>query len=438
MGADMLSGVRIQHFKAFSDTGWLRLAPLTILVGANNAGKSSVLQALLFVKQMQAEGTYLYPVPLDGPLVELGGSRGVTHSGDFTRPVSVEFGAERLAAKQPKASLKVAVTKGGGQANFHISEATLKLNGRDVFRVWRSAGDRGYRVEGPQHPVDTVSLREKTMEFTLWDFLTDLASEAFVDVLGTLNSDAVRDYHQWRNLARRASQTMSTSLWNLHRLGPLRAAPRRVYSTSPGRPHEVGESGEFALDVLLKTPALQGQVADWLEAFGLASGIRFKKGRDFDVFSASVVEAQTGQLRALTGMGFGLSQLLPLLVEAASVAPSSTLLVEQPEIHLHPAAQSTVGRFLVGAALTRRQMIVETHSEHLVLGVQREIAAERVDPNDVIVYYVSRQGAESSVRELPMTGEGLIEWPKGFFDESVRGKLELQLAIAERHSTPGT
>src|ERR1044072_8720712 len=131
----------------------------------------------------------------------------------------------------------------------------------------------------------------------------------------------------------------------------------------------------------------------------------------------------------LANMGEGLSQLLPIIARVLTTPEFGSLLIEQPELHLHLAAQADVADLFIGGAAKRnRQVIVETHSEHLLLRLGRSIAEGKLDPSEVATLYIERDGSESSVRSIDLDAGGHFDdWPKGFFDERYREAL----AIAE-------
>jgi predicted ATPase len=131
-------------------------------------------------------------------------------------------------------------------------------------------------------------------------------------------------------------------------------------------------------------------------------------------------------------IGVGASQLLPILVACLSVERNSVVLVEQPELHLHPSVQSKLADFFLFA---RRdvQFLVETHSEYLITRLRRRIAEERTEPHRVQVLYAERRGAATQVRPLALTAGGdFDEWPDGFFDAQEADVRHIVRAVAAR------
>jgi predicted ATPase len=121
----------------------------------------------------------------------------------------------------------------------------------------------------------------------------------------------------------------------------------------------------------------------------------------------------------LTQVGVGVSQVLPVVVQTLLTPTGGLLLLEQPELHLHPAVQSRLVSFLLACASEGRQIICETHSEYLVSALRILIGERRERIPAAKVYFASRDGANSHLEEVRIDSEGRIRnWPRGFFDQS--------------------
>lgn len=133
--------------------------------------------------------------------------------------------------------------------------------------------------------------------------------------------------------------------------------------------------------------------------------------------------------------GFGASQVLPLVVQALAALRNSITLAEQPEIHLNPRLQVVLADLFVNMANADHRLVVETHSEHLLLRVRRLVARGEISPDKVAIYFVEKRGDASHIRQIPLGENGDIEpdvWPAGFFEDSLREAIGLASEQASR------
>ena len=268
------------------------------------------------------------------------------------------------------------------------------------------------------------------------------------------------------DLVSRPLETAGTALADflagriLH-LGPLRQDPQLLYRTSPARRRGyVGAKGEYAFAVLhqhagrrVVCPLAEGgqremplaqAVNHWLGVLELGCEIstvdRPRLGLEPRVRMVDVHRELN-----MTAVGVGVSQVLPVLVMGLAADPGTVLLLEQPELHLHPAVQQRLGDFLLACVRTGRQVIVETHSDHLVTRLRRRIAEDAEDRlvDDVgIVFSQRRDGRTDFSRLATNRYGGLEEWPAGFFDDGPRDAQHLIQAglkkqqDADEHGSP--
>ena len=209
-------------------------------------------------------------------------------------------------------------------------------------------------------------------------------------------------------------------------IGPLRDSPERIYILSDNSSQQVGKSGKMVSNILFRNPELLGQVNEQLEHFGLgyelkvASYTNDETSELSDVFALSLVDKYTGVNVSLQDVGFGISQVLPIIVQSM-LSRNSTLLIEQPEIHIHPRLQAELGSLLAECIKPpfENQFIIETHSEHLMLRLQKLIRKGELKPEDISVIYVDRgtEGSKCLHLRLDEEGDFIDEWPDGFFEE---------------------
>jgi predicted ATPase len=142
----------------------------------------------------------------------------------------------------------------------------------------------------------------------------------------------------------------------------------------------------------------------------------------------------------ITDVGFGVSQVLPVLVQAFYCPPNSTVWMEQPEIHLHPQVQAELADVFISAIQAgengesrNTQLIIESHSEHFLNRLQRRIAEEKIAPNDVAVYFAQRMGSATELEPLRLNPFGDIEnWPPNFFGDEMADLTARTVAAASR------
>lgn len=242
-------------------------------------------------------------------------------------------------------------------------------------------------------------------------------------------------------------------------LGPLRDEPKAIYPLSPSAdPTDVGLRGEHTAAVLdlykdrrityvpstyFSEPdikagktmrTLETAVVDWLKYLGVAEGIestdRGKLGHELKV---SIVQ---GKSVDLTHVGVGVSQVLPILVSCLLADTDTTLIFEQPELHLHPKVQTLLGDFFLSMAMLGKQCLVETHSEYLINRLRFRSAAAREGhhvESMLKIYFVERENGESAFRDVQINQYGaILDWPDGFFDQSQSESESILRAAAQK------
>ncbi len=213
-------------------------------------------------------------------------------------------------------------------------------------------------------------------------------------------------------------------------LGPLREYPERHYIFSGNLVEEVGKSGKGMPDLLFQDRKLVRRVNEWMEQFGLEHEIRVKTVRDpdvEDVYTLRLADRESGVTVSPLDVGFGISQMLPIVVQSL-LAEDRVICVEQPEIHLHPRLQAEFGSLLadVVSGAHPNQFLIETHSEHLILRLQRLIRKKKLDCDNVKVLHVGKSEGGAVVREMRLDQDGrfLEQWPEGFFEEGFTERFE--------------
>ena len=246
-------------------------------------------------------------------------------------------------------------------------------------------------------------------------------------------------------------------------LGPLRDAPKPLYPLAPAAdPYDVGLRGEHTASILelhknkkikylpsdnFKSPiidrntitrSLEAAVVDWLQYLGVAGSVesrdRGKLGHELKVEIPN-----SGSSHDLTHVGVGVSQVLPILVMCLLADTDSTLVFEQPELHLHPRVQTLLGDFFLSMALCNKQCIVETHSEYFIDRLRFRIASAPIENelnSQAKIYFVEKPAQDSLFREVEINEYGAItDWPEGFFDQSQQQAEDILRAATAKRKT---
>jgi predicted ATPase len=360
------------------------MGKLTLLSGLNGTGKSSVLQSLLLLRQSRQQrilpGPGLAPsdygLALNGDLVRLGTKRDALYESAADDSISFDITADIMAAD---AFLQLVFS---GNTETDVLTATFALHNGVVFEA-----------------------------------------SLFTD-----------DFHYLQ----------------AERMGPRTSFPISAYAVDSHR--QLGIQGEYTAHYLsiygdsdisckmlihpeARSQNLIHQVEAWMSVISPGLRIELQDYKDMDVvnirFSFEQGKQVTNQYRA-TNVGFGITFSLPILVALLASRPGSLLLLENPEAHLHPRGQVRIGELMALAANCGIQVIVETHSDHILNGIRLAVHGGIIPPADVRLYYFDRPKEQmgNSVVSPQIDRNGRInDWPDGFFDEMDRS-LGILLAPA--------
>ena len=366
----MLSLLELRNFKCF-ELLKLPLAPLTLLSGTNASGKSSVLQSLALLHQTMRDQEWSTRLMLNGKVTQLG-------------------------------TVTDVVDQVHGRGRFDIGVIAY-----DTSCYWVFVGDR----RDMSVAVDSVDLGGETR----------VSPTALRHLLPIDANDAVK--------------TMADRIRNLTYITAEREGPREVYPLEDQHAAPtVGPEGENSVSVLFRgrderihdellelgtAPTLLHQVQARLSAFFPGCALDVQQVANANAVTLGIrTSLDTDFLRPIHS-GFGITQVLPIIVAALSARKDSIFLIENPEVHLHPAGQALMGQLLADVAHSGIQVIVETHSDHVLNGIRRSVKAERLLAEEVAIYFFRKRSPDlPQVLSPTLDSSGNIDvWPKDFFDQ---------------------
>lgn len=220
---------------------------------------------------------------------------------------------------------------------------------------------------------------------------------------------------------------LEQTLQSVFPLGPFRKPPERWYIFNGSRPKDVGHKGDQLPNFLFRKHKLVGRINLWLKRLDVGYQIKIDSigNKLKDLFEINLIDTKRNNPVevSLTDVGFGISQLLPFIVQSLS-STDKIISIEQPEVHIHPRLQADLGDLLAETIKhpCGNRFIIETHSEHLILRLQKLVSLKELSPNDLSILYVSRGANGSKVQQLQLDEEGdfIDDWPGGFFPERLR------------------
>lgn len=431
----MLAELTLTNFRPFDDTVTIRFRPITVFIGRNSSGKSSIIKFLLMLQQ-SGPGSPQF-LNSSGDRVDLGSFAYLKNSLTRKRNLSFKFSATS-ESEQLIASFRAMLP---ANSEFSADRLLFAAHGTVPYGKSRAAPNATYSV------CDRVSgklpFRLNPNLFagpTFWaqgptpDLLDDVPDPDDPDL-----TEEERTAHINRLQAFAGHMagilvvtTLRHQVASLRHLTAVRDESQRVIETSSPPYDHVGQTGQYTLPHLERLLSERAEAHDFLLPYlssvaGL-QGIRFKRFGKY-VSQAFANHTATGADVPIADYGFGVSQCLPVFVQGALMEPHSTLMVEQPEAQLHPTAQLEIGSYFADLWNHRRVgSIIETHSANILLRLRRLIAAGRLSNEDVsVAFFTPEKGKGSVVTNLDILPDGSMQdgLPMEFFGADVIEGLRL-------------
>lgn len=384
----MITKIEINGYKSLVSTS-IELKNLNIFAGANGAGKSSIIQTLLLLRQSEDDQFKVQKIELSGELYEGGTSSDVIHpncghqidilieSDDIQYKYLLVYDREENSG-EPSRDLKI--SDGINELPISLSRKTNNFSYVNSERIgprvqYAISNRKKYSLSGPVG---------KHGEFTAWQ------------------------------LARCAKNTLIVPGW-----------PQQDDSTTTSLRQKIIDSvqsldrldfSESLINSEGRIDLVSNDILSWI-----IPGCKFNAEEQTSSDQASLkFEIESKKEIRPTHTGFGITYTLPIIAAALSLDTNSLIIVENPEAHLHPYSQSRIGYFLALIAACNRQVIIETHSDHVINGIRLAVKQNRIDSTKVSFNSITKNTAASisKVEQIKIDGNGKLEhWPIGFFDQ---------------------
>ncbi len=485
-----VEAIRLQNFMAFEDTDWLELRSISLLFGRNSSGKSAIIRALLLLKQS------LNSTQETGPLsfvtktgIDQGSFRETVHkqqkdlAEDESESRNMIFSfrcnlEKELILDQLRERLNPDQIE-SWQPNINLNDLTWvdisvgfawNKNKQTVDHTMIRLDLPFQKGQTKEQPSPVIFAYEKLDYYTAnelgegewfwsdilqaskehWPSLTIRANEhgfwpTITNPETMENHASSRDFKFLTDLLKKAQTKIENFLKSIKYIGPIRPQPERVFAIDRWTGLEWRQRGMGAFLDFLANQVDAGTLEKldaWLRHLELGQEINVERARSIsglDALCQVMVDESPERKFNLKDAGFGASQVLPVLLQSLSANLGSLVIIEQPELHLHPAAQAILADLFVDCANRRGvSFMVETHSEHLLLRLERRISETSYDKiqsdkemsvrnggyslesSMLSLVFVSRTHGDSRLEFIQVDKYGQLEKPSVAFQDFFR------------------
>lgn len=366
----MIRNVRLRNFKCYKDKPF-ELRGLSVFCGNNSVGKSTVIQSILMAVQADFS------------------SRGVPYNGDF---ISVGSYNDLHKRNVDEDTLLFEVGNELGNCSWGYDLDDLESEHYD---------DLGYDNRKAAMKEQPLPLVDKTGDgcSSIKDDIKDNFQYLCAERLGPKSNYPYSTQRRSRNWLGIQGEYAAQVLSNVEGLGEFSSGDPRIHKTA-------------------RNASVSHNVFEWLGVISPGAFVNTNSLEQAEIATA-LFEFGDGEKYRPINVGFGLSYSLPVVMALLMTQPGGLVIIENPEAHLHPKGQSYMGRLIQKTAEAGVQIIIETHSDHLLNGIR--VAArlsETYKTGSSRVFFVSSGEEQSNVEPIDIGDKGeLSNWPKGFFDQ---------------------
>ena len=472
----MIQNISLDNFKTFKNLDNLSFKPITIFCGSNSCGKSTILQNILLLKQSLESKNSDQTILLNGKLVHLGSFENIIYQRELENEITFHFKFKykdfqsrtfrsfvmdwanidnsnveyvlidyKVTLKSNKSSVPssaflkpVKILQVKFSTDFKLKNGEIK-KGPDFYI--KHLKDELYSILWNNLHSDDIFMEEDT-NFESGELQTKIRFANLCPVSFELdhenNKYKIEVFVVLRPIMS-ISDILRTLFETVTYIGPLREEPSRRYIYED-EIVEIGIKGENAAYIYLseqdkniydhyfikedkfvksKPTKLADAMDNWLSYMGIKG---LKPENNNEIIHINLQSSDSSKTRvSIADVGFGVSQVFPIILEGLRMKKGNTLLLEQPEIHLHPKLQMQMADYLISLAMSKKNIVVETHSDHMINRLVRRIVEDESGKlNDLISIYFITPSEEGSQYESVVidSNKGIVNWPEGFFDQN--------------------
>ncbi|WP_445719941.1 MULTISPECIES: AAA family ATPase [Flavobacteriaceae] len=457
--------ISINNFKSIGSLIEYELKPLTILSGTNSSGKSSFIQLLLILKETIDLDSSKYQFYLKGDLFEVRDYTDILKGKDIANKLSFSFDLSKSeffkygtrvekslydSFKDYNCQLKVDFDYFNQEvyiSEFFINYSLpIEAKKNQFIRFNQDKISETFNIESNVDYFGKNVYLDKAN-------ITDISYSSIFPLSYDIYSEEVGLAHiEGESIIDRKKETIYPNIESIkslikiffeeiHYIGPLREQPRDEY-VSKKQLNSVGKKGENVAQILenfkdeilnIPIPIFKDDnISFESKEMSLIDGVKFWMCDVFeignDIYSkkvgdsyAIILKNSNGNETTIKHVGFGISQILPIIVEGLRMSNTGTLILEQPEIHLHPKLQSLLFDFLYSLTLSGKTIIIETHSDHLITRMRRRIAeeAENKMKDKINLTFIESSGQDVIFKQIPLDDYGTSDYfPSDFIDKT--------------------
>lgn len=422
----MIRSIRLINFKCFEDSGWIDLKSINLLFGYNSSGKSSILKFFQLMKQTVTSSLEFNSTPLvfkDENGIDFGSYKDVVHLGDESRSIEISFELDTSKSQFSKnintkilgevffVNLKFGFDKKNNLVVQHLFEVATVLNKQrtSMFKFTRNNIGSGWDFStGNGLAADTPLIHQN--KFILIPMIGYHSTKGYENSI----PDPLSSY------AILVNNIILEYFNRCHYIGPLRSHPQRIYNFAGAAPRNVGNAGESTYNLIynssLSENSLVPKINEWLSKYNYELECNPISN---DIIQFNLVDIRNRKNKiSIADAGFGISQVLPIFVELLNnQAFGKTILIEQPEIHLHSKMQAELADLLIECIKLNplNILIIETHSENLLLRVRKKLLESKLsnsqtfNQDKLAVQYISNNGTKSIISRVNFLDNGNVE-----------------------------